>query len=170
MSIQVNKLTNCNVYIDGANFAGRVEEIDIPELNWKMAEHKALGLLGTFELPSGLDKLECRVKWSSFYPDAVGSATNPFKTRQIMVRANLEVYGSAGRTEEIPVTVTMTATCKKLPGMKFKQHDNVEMESTFSATRVKCVANGQTVYEVDVLANICNVGGEDVLANFRANT
>jgi P2 family phage contractile tail tube protein len=168
--IKVNKLTNCNVYIDGSSFAGQIEEFDIPELNFKMAEHKALGLFGTFELPSGLDKMEARLKWSSFYPDAVPQTSNPYQARQIMIRGNLEVYGAGGRTQEVPVTVTMTGFSKNLPGLKFKQHDNVEQESRFSITRVKCVVAGTTRFEVDVLANIATIGGQDILSGFRANT
>ena len=169
MAININKLLNCNVYVDGGELLGQVEEFDIPELNFKMVEHKALGLFGSFELPSGLDKLEARCKWNAFYDDVV-STSNPYKAIQFQVRANLETYGSTGRTGQQSMVFTMTAVPKKLPGFKFKQSDNVEMESTFSITRCKLVVDGQTKFEADVTANKLVIDGEDVLSTFRANS
>lgn len=169
MSISINKLNNCNVYVNGNSLLGRVEEFDVPEVVYKMAEHKSLGMIGTFEIPTGLDKMEARMKWSSFFPDAIGSVSKPFTAIQLMVRGNMQNFGTAGLNADIPVSVIMTAMPKKMPGMKFKQHDNVEQESSFSVTRIKVIANNQTSYEVDVMANIFTIDGEDILANFRNN-
>lgn len=169
MATSVKKLTNCNVYVNGTSLLGRVEEFDVPEVVYKMAEHKALGLAGSFEIPSGIDKMEARLKWSSFYPDVLGSASKPTAAVQIMVRGTVTDWGSAGLNNEQPVTIVMTALPKNLPGMKFKQHDNVEQETKFSVLRVKCVVAGQTTYEVDVMANIFTIDGVDILANFRNN-
>ena len=42
--IEINKLTNANVYLDGVNLLGRAEEVQLPQIKHKMAEHKALGI------------------------------------------------------------------------------------------------------------------------------
>ena len=41
--IEINKLTNANVYLNGNNLLGRAEEVELPQIKHKMAEHKALG-------------------------------------------------------------------------------------------------------------------------------
>lgn len=169
MAISVNKLNNCNVYVNGNSLLGRVEEFDVPELVYKMAEHKALGMFGSFEVPTGLDKMEARLKWSSIYQDILGSVSKPFTAVQLQIRGNIQNFGSAGVNSNTRAVVTMTAMPKKLPGQKYKQHDNVELETTFSVTRVKCEVGNQVLYEIDVMANIFNIDGEDQLVDFRNN-
>ena len=43
--ISINRLTNANVYLDGGSMLGRAEEVSLPVLKAKMAEHKALGMV-----------------------------------------------------------------------------------------------------------------------------
>lgn len=170
MSIAVNKLNNVNVYFDGANFAGRAEEVDVPELNFKMSEHKGLGLFGSFEVPSGLDKMEARIKWSGPFPEVLKKVSNPYASRQIKVHGNIEVYGPTGRSSQLPIKITMNGFPKKLPGGKFKHQDNSEFETTFTITSCKMVIDNETIFDVDVFANIYFSAGQDVLAQFRANS
>ena len=35
--IEINKLTNANVYMNGANLLGRAEEVQLPQVKHKMA-------------------------------------------------------------------------------------------------------------------------------------
>ena len=57
--IEINKLTNANVYLNGTNLLGRAEEVELPQIKHKMAEHKALGMIGSAEFFSGM------IKWSA---------------------------------------------------------------------------------------------------------
>lgn len=167
--ISINRLTNANVYLDGGSMLGRAEEVNLPALKAKMAEHKALGMVGTIEAFAGFEKLEGKIKWSSLYADALKKTANPFKSVQLQVRGSVEVYASGGRTEEKPVVALLTVTFKSIPGGNYKQHDNVEVESEFIATYMKLTVGGEDITEIDVLANIYKAGGQDVLASYRAN-
>ena len=40
--IQVNRIVNANIYIDGTNLIGRAEEVKLPDIQAIMNEHKAL--------------------------------------------------------------------------------------------------------------------------------
>ena len=55
--IQINRITNANIYLDGNNLLGRATEIKLPDVSLIMQEHKALGMVGKIELPAGFDKL-----------------------------------------------------------------------------------------------------------------
>ena len=66
MNIQINSLTNANIYIDGVGLLGRAEEIEIANPKHKMIDYKGLGMAGTAELWAGVEKLESKIKWSSF--------------------------------------------------------------------------------------------------------
>ncbi len=167
--IQVNRIVNANIYIDGTNLIGRAEEIKLPDISAIMQEHKALGMVGKIELPAGFDKLEGEIKWNSLYEEAAKAMANPFKAVQLQCRSSIETYGPGGRIEEIPLATFLTVMFKKNPLGTFKQHDNAEFPSSFSATYIRQVVKGKDVLELDYLANIFKVNGEDLLSTFRDN-
>lgn len=167
--IQINRILNANIYANGNSLLGRAEEIKLPDITATMTEHKALGMVGKIELPSGFDKLEGEIKWNSIYPEVAAIMANPFASAQLQCRSSIETYGAQGRIEEQSLVTYLTVMFKKNPLGTFKQHDNVEVSSSFACTYVKQVIDGREVLELDVLANIFRVNGEDVLANYRRN-
>ncbi len=60
--IQLNRITNANIYLEGNNLLGRAEEVKLPDVSAIMQEHKAPGMVGKIELPAGFDKLEGETK------------------------------------------------------------------------------------------------------------
>jgi P2 family phage contractile tail tube protein len=92
-----------------------------------------------------------------------------YKPVQIMIRANLEVWEGGARSSEKPVVIYATCQSKGFPLGKFKQQDNVELESKLSCTHVKMEIDGVETLEVDFMNNIFKVNGEDRLAQYRAN-
>ena len=110
MNIQINSLTNANVYIDGVGLLGRAEEVEIPQPRHKMIDYKGLGMVGTAELWSGVDKLEAKIKWVSFDAETLTMAASPFQTHSFQVRGSLEQYTSQGRSAELPVVYLMTGS------------------------------------------------------------
>lgn len=168
--VSINRITNANVYVDGNNFLGKAEEVTLPTIKQMMTEHKALGLNGKFELPSGIDKMEGKIKWNSMYADALKMFANPYKFMQLQVRANVETYeAGAGKTGEAPFVCFMTIQSKSLPLGAFKPQDNIELETDFNVLSAKVQIAGETIIEIDVMANIYKVGGEDLLKKYKAN-
>lgn len=170
MSVEINKLTNANVYSEGNSLLGKVEEAEMPMIVQKMTAHNALGMLGDIELPSGVEKMEAKLKWASVYPDVMRQFANPFKALQLQLRGNLETYTPQGRTAELPYVVFLTATCKDLPVGNFKKHENVEIESNLNVTYCRVEIDGEPIVEFDAIANIYKVDGVDLAANYRNNT
>lgn len=167
--IQVNRMTNANVYVNGASQLGRAEEINLPSVKHIMAEHKALGLVGKMEFASGIDKMEARIKWNAFYSDVFKKFASPFATLNLQCRSSVETYDSEGRSQQVPYVCYLTAYAKDFPLGNFKQHDNVELETNLSVTYVKIELNGEEIIEIDVLANVYKVGGVDQLSRYRQN-
>jgi P2 family phage contractile tail tube protein len=170
MSVAINKITNANAYLGGNSLLGKVEEADLPKIVQKMTEYKALGMIADLELPSGIEKLEARIKWKSYFSDVFRRFANPFSAIEMQLRGNLESYTSGGRSGEVPYVVYMTVYAKDLPLGNFKKHENVEMESNLSVTYVKLEVDGEPVVELDVIANIYKVDGVDIMAQYKANT
>lgn len=170
MAIAVKRVTNANVYLTGTgSLLGRAEEVNLPDIKAKMSEHKALGMVGALELPSGLDKMEMKIKWNSIYADTAKKFNDITTARQLQIRTSVETYTSAGRTEQAPARVSVTVLPKNIPLGNFKQHDNVELEQMFTVTYVKVEVNNEPIVEIDVLNNIYKVDGVDLLAAYRAN-
>lgn len=167
--IQLNRITNANIYLEGNNLLGRAEEVKLPDVSAIMQEHKALGMVGKIELPAGFDKLEGEIKWNSLYQDAAKITANPYKAVQLQCRSSIETYGSQGRVQQVALVTYLTVMFKKNPLGTYKQHENAEYGSAFTATYVKQVIDGQEVLELDYMANIFKVNGEDMLADYRTN-
>lgn len=167
--IAINRITNANIYVSGNSMLGKAEEVKLPDVSAIMQEHKALGMIGKVELPAGFDKLEGEIKWNSLYRDVAKVMANPFKAVQLQCRSNVETYGAQGRIQEVSLVTFLTVMFKKNPLGSFKQHENAEFSSSFGATYIKQVVDGDEVLELDYMANIFRVGGEDMLADYRSN-
>lgn len=169
MGIAVNKITNCNVFLNGNNHAGKAEEVKLPDVVMKMVTHKGLGMMGEVELPAGMDKMTCTIKWSSLYPDVMKTEGNPYETNSLQFRGSLETWGAGGRTKQVPVVVFVRGTFKKFPGGTWKPGDPVERESELAVAYFKIAIEGQDVLEVDMFNNIHKVNGVDIAATFNQN-
>lgn len=168
--IELNTLNNANIYVNGNCLLGRAEEIKLPTIKFKMADHKAVGMVGGIKLPSGIEALEGgEVKWNSFYQEVWGQLLDPFTAVQMQVRGSLETFTSQGRVAQVPYVVYLTASFHEVPMGDFKQNDKAEFASKFYASYVKQQVNGQDVLELDMMANIYKVNGVDKLGTYRAN-
>lgn len=169
MALEVNKLTNGNCYVDNNSYLGKADEIQLPDLKPKTVDHMPLGLAGTVEYATQMEKLTGKIKWNCFYPDVLKKFANPFKSIQLMFRGNLESYTGSDRTSQAPYVLTMSINSKGVPGGMIKPGDNAEAETEFSATYVKLEIAGATIYEFDAINNIFFVDGVDLLKEFREN-
>ncbi len=166
--MNVSRVTNANIYLDGNSLLGRAEEVELAFPKAKMVDHKGLGMFGTAEFPAGIDKLEAKVKWASIYSEVLQSVSI-FQSHQFQIRASIEQYTSQGRTAELPFVGLMTAQFKDGGPLNFKQHEQVDFPTTLVVYHCEYYVAGVQYLLYDVLANMYVVGGVDQLATFRAN-
>lgn len=169
MNNKINKVTNANIYLDGVSYMGRAEEVTVPDIQPKMVDHKALGMVGELELPAGLQKMSAKIKWNAIYPDAMKKTHDVYSSLRLMVRGNVETYENGSRTGQTPAVVYMTAIPKKAGGLTFKPQDNVEREDEFNVTAYKLEIDGEEIIDIDIMANVWRVNGVDQLATMRVN-
>lgn len=170
MAYSINRLTNCRAFAGAIDLLGKVAELTLPEVKSKMVEHQGLGLIGTLEYPSGLEKMEAKFKFSSLYPEVVRIVGDPYTSRPIQVRGNLETWQGQTLTMQVPAVCHLKGTFQNLPLGGFKPKDNVEYESTMSVSAVKLIVAGVELIEVDVANGIHKVAGVDLLTLYRMNT
>ena len=168
MNVQVNRIANANIYVDGAGLLGCAEEITCPGVKFKMVDHKGLGMFGTGEYPAGADKLEAKIKWASIYQN-VSVLMSPFVAHQFQVRGDLETYTSQGRSQEQAYVFLMTAIFKDSGDCVFKQHENADKTSALTVYHAEESIGGVQTFLYDLHANLWIVNGVDQLTQFRAN-
>lgn len=169
MASDVRKITNANVYFDGASYLGRVSELTLPDIAFKQADHNALGMFAGNELPTGIDKMELEMSWTSIIPEAFRKVADPFTAYTFEARASLDEFESTGRVSQSSVVVYFRGMPKNLPLGSMKMHENWEGSTKFNVTYVRLEIGGSTIYEIDSLANVFIVDGEDKMATYRAN-
>jgi P2 family phage contractile tail tube protein len=169
-AIQLNSVTNANVYAGADNWVGRLEEIDLPEIEFLTAEYKPLGLVGKLKLPTGgIDEMKGKFKWNSFYRDAFMKVANPRQTIPLQCRSSVQAFGGGGVVSEVPMVTFLTVLFTKFPLGSFKQNDPAEFPTEFTCYYIKQSVGGVDLLEIDVMSNIFTVSGEDLLKNYRTH-
>lgn len=164
-----HRITNASIYLDGQDFFGKCEEVDLGSVKAVMSDFQGLGMVGLIELPDGIDKLEGKITWNSVYAEAAVKLASPYKTRQLQCRSNVQVFNNGGLVDEIPLVTFMTIQPKEYGLGSYKPREATKPETPFSAIYVRQLLNGREVLLLDYLANIFRVDGEDQLAKYRRN-
>ena len=167
--ITVNTLQNANIYLAGASLLGKAEEFKLPTVKFKMVDHKAVGMIGSIKLPSGIEPLEGEIKWNSFYADVWSRVLNPYAPVELQARGSLETYAPNGRIAQVPYVVFLMASFYEVPLGDFKQNDKAEFQSKFQSNYIKQRVNNVDILEIDAMANIYKVNGIDQLDVYRQN-
>ncbi len=169
--ININKITNANVYSDGNSLLGKVEEITLPEIKDEGVDHNALGMAIKIDLPSMvIQKMNGKIKFNAVYPELITEFGSIFTTKQIQVRGNLQSWTSSGISAQQSVVAFLTVRFKNaLPPIGMKQGDNPEMESEYSCSYYRLEINGVALIEVDAFSQTYFVNGVDQLAEYRKN-
>ncbi len=92
MAVNINKMYEARVYINGNNFLGLVEEADIPGLTASVVAHETIGTSGSFNIPTGFDAMEARFKWKGWDKTIFQYAADTLSVFDIQVRSNIEKY------------------------------------------------------------------------------
>lgn len=166
---QINAIYNANIYIDGNSLLGRASEFKLPEFEVGQDELKGLGLAGTIKLPNGVEALEGEITWNSIYPDTAVKLGNPYKSAQLMVRANQQIHDARGVIKEVAVVTMVTCTFSKNALGTFKPKEKSEHSSTYQATEIRQMVDGKETLYFNAFTNQYRIGGEDVLATMRRN-
>jgi P2 family phage contractile tail tube protein len=165
----INRITNANAYLNGETLIGRLEEIELPSIKFATEDVKALGLFAAIEMPTGLEKMEAKLKWNAVYGDNF-KAESPLKSVSITVKSNMKSQGAAGSLKDIPVSVTISGVFKETPLGTLKGQEKIDgLQHVMSVYYVKLEEDGKLIYEVDVFNNIIKFGSTDILNEFRLN-
>lgn len=168
MSVVINQVANANVYLNGNSYLGRAKSVKLPELEIEFSEHDNLGSIGKIKLPNKINALEGEIVWDGFYPDVAALAYNPFKSAQLMVRADVRVFNAAGMATEVPLVMTLNVAFNKNPLGEYKK-EVAEYTMSYQVYSIKQVIDSKEVLYYDAFSNQYRVAGQDVFNQFRKN-
>lgn len=168
--IEMRKISNAAVHVNGVAIIGTIMEVGIPEVKPTTMDFKALGMLGTTEIPTGMDKMEGNIKLNAIATNVVEAFGNVFTPINLMVRSNVESYSSTSTTLKVPGVWTMTAFSKGVPsGTTLKASEAAEFSVDFSVMAITYEEDGVELLHFDATNNQYRVNGVDKAATYRAN-
>lgn len=167
----VNNLVNGNIYIDGGSWFGTFSECQLPDIQHVYEEHIALGQNAKLELVTGMDLMKSMLKLNAPYAPLERMFSDPYTVHQLQLRGNLETYTGGSRTGQNAYVCHFHGTFRKKTGGTIKSKGQTEIETEVNVTYLKLTIAGEPnpIYEIDVMNNIFNVNGNDILSQFRAN-
>jgi len=167
--VNAHQITNAAVYLDGNDYVGKCEEVDLGSIKATMSDFQGLGMVAAIELPTGFDKIEGKIIWNSAYADAARRCAVPFKSVQLQLRSSVDVWNAQGRMQEMALVTLMTVLFKEYNLGSFKPREVTTFETPFSVYYVQQKIDGREVLLLDCLANIYKVDGQDQLTRYRRN-
>ena len=158
-------LRDMNLFVDGAGYAGKVDELTPPKLTVKTEEVRTGGMDAPAELDMGLEKLECTVSTSGIDRGLLKLwGVAPGKPVPLTFRGAVQSEDGAVK----PVVIQVRGTVKEIDFGSWKPGEAAPMKATIACRYYRLEHDGETVHEVDVHNMIRIVNGADQVAALRA--
>ncbi|KTT31184.1 major tail tube protein [Pseudomonas oryzihabitans] len=162
------KLKNMNLFNDGNSYMGVAKSCTLPKLGRKMEAFRGAGMNGPVKTDQGFSDDGIQLEWTLGGLDltvlkqfgAVGAAAVPLRFAG--------AYQQDDTGDVTAVEVVVRGRHETIEMGDGKPGDDTEHKITTTCSYYKLTVDGTTVIEIDLLAFIENVGGEDRLAKQRA--
>lgn len=162
-----DKLINASIYLGTDELLG-IGTVTLPELSYMTESLEGLGIAGPVEMPviGHFSNLTTSFSWNTITPAALTLLVA--KGQQLNVRASVQQY-DAGTGKQVPqqVRLVMNVLPKKLSLGKTEAGKKMDNETELEVTYLKLWIGGEEVLEIDKINFICNILGEDTLAEVR---
>jgi len=166
--IKSGQVTNADVYMDGAQIAGRIASMEPDEIAYEMVEHKALGMVGQAELPGRqLKAIKATIKWIWLETAVLLKTATPNRSVTFTVEQFVDVFDATGlvigQSYRVVSNYTVLFGAEEWAAMEAGD-ESMGYETPCSVVRltVKSTETDQFVREFDLFAGINRVDGKDV--------
>ncbi|WP_179734783.1 phage major tail tube protein [Bradyrhizobium sp. Pa8] len=157
-------LRNFNSFVNGVGYAGRISEVELPELSVKTEEYRGGGMDGNVELDMGLETLSAKFTFGEYANQILGLWGNmDGNAARIQLRGALQRDGETA----VPMTVDLHGGFKKNTLGTWKAGDLTQNEAEMSIRYLKIQIQDTVVVEIDIDNMIRVVNGVDQLASIR---
>ena len=165
--MKITTLTNGNLYLNGANRAGSIDTIKLPDFKQKLQEVMPLGAIGTIQVPSGFEAMEMTMSISSYDEAIMGDLYNPYKVQLIQVRGEVMEQSANGTTVSKQYTFLATGRCIGVTEGEFKAHELVKKEITFTITSVTVKYDNVEQLNINLVTGVHRIKAVDIKGDYR---
>lgn len=153
-----------NLYLDGENFIGRVQDVKLPDINIKTDPYQGGGMDAEVDIEMGMEKLDVQFTLAEFTPSVIKQLGLLTADRQLVLRSVLQRQGEA----PVGMTVRMQGGLKGLTRDQLQQGNKSNMQLTMNCNSYIEEQAGERLIEIDILNYVRIIGGTDQLAASRA--
>ena len=153
------------VSVDGRGYAGRADEVKLPDIALKTEEFRAGGMDGPVQIDMGMEALECEITFAEHDKNVVALFGQADMTYTI--RGAIQDYWGVLGADAVPVLIRFVGRCKKVNPGVLKPGDRGSVTLTIAITRFGYVINNELALYIDMENGIRVVDGKDQLATVR---
>ncbi len=159
-------LKNFNLFVDGNNYAGLVEEATPPKISIKNEEHRAGGMDGPIPLDMGMEEFSLEMTIAENNADLL-KATGILnaKETQFTLRGAMNNDASPGDTKAIVVNGRGGISEADLGS--WKSGDKTQLKLTAKLKAYKLTIDGDVIYDIDFMTMKRVINGTDQLESQR---
>jgi P2 family phage contractile tail tube protein len=157
------KVKDFSLFVEARGYAGLVEEITLPNVTHKTQEIDVGGLSGTMRYKMKLEAMEAQFKfatWEGSIFQIIGASQN--EKLRVIARGSLERHETV-----IPVTIVLNGAISSIEPSALSVSGETSLMMKMEVEYYKFTRGIEKLIEVDILNNVLDVGGVDLLADRR---
>ena len=154
-----NEVKDWNLFIDGLNYSGRIDEITLPTLTRKTEEYFAGGMIAPVELDMGMEKLEMDFTLREYNPEVLAYFADP-AISAITMRCTAVTFHE-GSTNTNSVEIVFRGRWRSLEQGTLKRGESATLKVGVALAYYKYSHNGTALIEIDPVNYIETINGVD---------
>lgn len=161
------KLKHMNIFVDGDNWVGLAESFTLAKLTRKFEKYRGGGMGGAADIDMGLDDEALATSFvvGGYEADLVRKMAAD-KIDGVMLRF-AGSYQRDDTGEVVPVEVVCRGRFTERDAGEQKTGENTQTTMNMTNVYYKETADGQDLYEVDVINMVEKVNGKDIMEKHR---
>lgn len=160
------KLKNMNLFNEGNSYLGEIATVTLPKIVQAMEDWRGGGMLGPIKIDHGLEGID--FEWTIGGHDALSMRQMGIVRHDGLLLRFMGAYQSDQDGSVTAVEAVIRGRHQELDHGNQKPGDDTEQKIKTVCSYYKLTANGQDLYEIDMLAGIYIVAGIDRYAEIRA--
>jgi len=160
-------LKNFNLFVNGNNYAGLVEELTPPKVAIKSEEHRAGGMDGPIAIDMGMEELSLEFTLAEYDSDVL-NATGILNAKETTFTLRGAINDDSSPSSD-PVVITARGGISESDLGSWKSGDKTALKLTAKLKAYKLTVKGATIYDIDFMTLKRVIDGVDQMESIRAN-
>ena len=157
-------LKNFQAFVEGIGYAGKVPELECPEIKVKTEKYRAGGMDGEKEIDMGIDSMKAKMQFAEMIPAVMKRvALSDTEGTQVIFKGSIRVNAE----DSVPVKVELHGSFDSITLGKWKSGEKADTDIEMNVGYYKLEIGGVRIYEIDVDNMVRIIGDTDVMSTIR---